>query len=94
MPAVYGVLTAMALGIAEIAKHANTRVQKVGDVCYLVEPGTGKPIYSFTEVGGTPTVSIIASVSSETIRRRAVTGISHHCGQYVGKNYGPVDVFT
>jgi hypothetical protein len=46
-PAVHGVLTAMALGIAEIGKHADTCVQKVGDICYLVESGTGKPIAAF-----------------------------------------------
>ena len=63
----------MALGIDE---NADRRVQKVADVCYLVEPDTGKRIYSFTLEGGTPTISISVLLSNEAIehvRRQAPT---------------------
>jgi hypothetical protein len=49
---------------------ADPRVEKIGDISYLIESESGKVIYSFTaEFGGNATVSIGTPLSEDAMER-------------------------
>jgi hypothetical protein len=62
-PAVQSILAALSLHQA----RADPRVQKIGDVIYLVDPATAKPIYTFVVQMGSPRLSLASPLAHEAI---------------------------
>jgi hypothetical protein len=65
-PAVRSGLAAITLVLSE---DADGRIDKVGDVSCLVEPGTEKPIYSFSFAMGLAKLSVAKPISADAIHR-------------------------
>jgi hypothetical protein len=61
-PALHGILAAIGLSLPE---RADTQIEKVGDVSYLVESQSGKYIYSFTAKFGGAKLTLSSSLSKE-----------------------------
>jgi hypothetical protein len=66
-PAVQSVLTALSLHQA----RADPRVQKIGDVIYLVDPNTGKPIYTYEFQMGAARLSLASPLTQDAITAAA-----------------------
>lgn len=65
---VQSVLTALGLSLPLNADH---RIEKVGEVVYLVDPVSEKPIYTFTLTGGSARISVSAALTQEAIAEAA-----------------------
>lgn len=63
-PALRGALAAIVLALPD---NADQRIQKVGDVSYLIEPDKGRPVYSFSFTGRAVGLSISSTISQEAI---------------------------
>lgn len=59
-----------ALGIS-LKDNADRRIEKVGDVVYLVDPENDKPIYAFTMQAGAARASIANPLSQDVITQAA-----------------------
>jgi hypothetical protein len=62
------VLTALGL---TLPPNADRRVQKIGDVVYLVDPDSGKPMYTFSFQGGFARASIASPLTQDVIAETA-----------------------
>jgi len=73
-PSLYGALAAIGLALPE---RADTRIEKIRDVKYLIESESGKVIYSFTAKLGnaTPSLSIPLSRGCDGACALSGTGI-------------------
>jgi hypothetical protein len=67
-PFVQSVLAALGLSLPE---NADRRVEKSGEVVYLVDPDTQKPIYNFTVEGGFARGSIASPLTLDAIAEAA-----------------------
>jgi hypothetical protein len=67
-PSVQSVITALSLSLPT---NADRRLEKMGDVVYLVDPDNGKPIYTFTFQGGYVRASIASPLSQGIITESA-----------------------
>lgn len=63
-PSLQAVLTASTLSLPANADH---QIERVGEVIYLVEPGSEKPIYTFSVQIGSPRLSIISPLSEAAV---------------------------
>jgi hypothetical protein len=68
-PLVKASLTAMCLALPA---NADRRVENVGEIIYLVNPGSEKPIYTFTIKGGAIGVSIGSPLADDHLAEAAV----------------------
>jgi hypothetical protein len=65
-PALYGTLAAIGLALPQ---KADPRVEKIGDVSYLIESESGKVIYSFSIEGPPVTLSVSTPLSEDAMER-------------------------
>lgn len=61
-------LTALGINLKENIDH---RVQKIGNVMYIIDPETDKPIYAFTSQVRTARVSITSTLTPDVITQAA-----------------------
>lgn len=66
LPVIQATLTAMAISFPE---NADTRIQKVRDISFLIEDKTKKPLYCFTAELGTPTVRVSIPLTDDIVKK-------------------------
>ena len=67
-PAAQSVLAALGLALPP---NADRRIEKIGDVVYLVDPGSGKPVYAFSLQGGHARMSVSSPLTQQSIAEAA-----------------------
>ena len=67
-PFMQAVFTALALNLPE---NADRQIEKLGDVIYLIDAESGKPIYSFTVEFGDVRISVATSVTDDVAAEAA-----------------------
>lgn len=66
LPVIQATLTAMAISLPE---NADTRIEKVQDISFLIETKTKKPIYCFTAELGTATVRVSTPLTDDIVKK-------------------------
>jgi len=67
-PSVQSVITALSL---TLSPNTDRSIEKIGDVVYLIDPDTGKPIYTFTFQGGVARASVSSPLTAAVIAEAA-----------------------
>ena len=68
-PSIQNVIAALSLNLPG---DADRKIEKIGEVVYLLDPDSGKPIYAFSFRGGHARMSVASRLTQSAIRETAV----------------------